>query len=245
MVGSKNRSHLLNKFTKKYLPSFTVIIEPQEEEAYRLAHPGLDFVVLPENDQGFAYMFNEGMLATAQERELKYFVFADDDIFGFYERSSMAFSHKKAADPAELIEQCVEMADYMGLSQLSLSHKGTTWGAKKIYQEPVGAWGVFVNRTDHVNLVGGFDQSLAIFNDFELSARLLNYGLRVGRTNLHSFDHTMRNVEGGLSFLYETEGATTEAVDELMHRYPGLVRRKRAHDQDEIRFNWRKFVAKV
>jgi len=243
IAGSKNRLCLP---LKKHLTNFTVLVEPQETEVYQKAHGDtLQIVTLQENDRGFGYMLN-AMTRTALESGHDYFIFCDDDITGFKWRATMKDALRPLKEPltTEVLRVCAKKAQEAGVAQYSLSHTGQSWGAKKMIQEPCGAWGCTVNSAEAIKACGWYDEDLFIFNDWEMSARLLSYGFRTCKTNMVSFVHKMKGFPGGAQSNYEQTEKVAKAAAALGKRYGSAckVEYQANHGLWEIRFDWRKLL---
>lgn len=244
IVGSKGRPHLP---VLKWIPSPIVLVEPQEMDLYEAARKergsSETLVELPENNRGFAYMMNACVTETLA-RGRKWFLFSDDDVTAVKSRARIEdkFSSLAPEDVPDWIRRLRDEAAHYGLSQYAVSFAGASWGAKKALDKPVGAWGVHLSNAEHIKSVGGYDESLIIFNDWELSARLITYGYWTGRTNLITFIHKMRGMKGGAEGIYEKKDEIRTAAERIVAKYPGAARLKEAHGLTEVRFNWRKLA---
>lgn len=239
MAGSLGRPHLP---LLKWIPDPVILIEQEQMVSYMQAHPELEYVVLPKSGQGFSYMMNQ-MVAEARKRGQRYFVFTDDDVYGFKARNSVAdkFTRIQGAEVRLRLAEAVAYCEEHKLAQLAISFAGASWGAKRPHDEPTGSWGVYVCDAVAVWSVGGFDEKLWLFADWEMSARLIKAGYRCARTNLLTFEHKMRGMDGGAQFLYEKKEKVTEACQLIASKYGTSVRIKwiPKHGQHEIRFNWK------
>jgi hypothetical protein len=85
-----------------------------------------------------------------------------------------------------------------------------------------------------------------VFNDWEMSARLLQAGYRVARTNLVTFEHRMRAMSGGAADIYTVAGSVRAAAEDLVARYPEAARVVwvEGHDLHEVRFRWSRLTAR-
>jgi len=243
LAGSKQRMWLP---LLRYLPDPTIMVEPQEHADYTAAHPSLNFVRLDEDDRGFGYMMNALCAYTLAQGE-RYFVFTDDDVTGLRQRVSL--QHKFRGIPPDRTRQALTAAAHTAqeedLAQYAVSFAGQSWGAGASRTTPTGAWGVHVTDAVAVTEVGGYDEDLAVFSDWEMSARLLAAGYRTARTNLLSFVHTMRSEPGGAAHLYAQKERVKASAEKVAARYPDAARviYVEKHDQYEVRFNWRKIAA--
>lgn len=239
MAGSINRPSLP---LLKWISDPVILVEPQQLETYKREHPEIEYVVLPEGGRGFSYMMNQ-MVAEAMKRKQRYFIFTDDDVYGLKNRNGMVKKWDRLKDGAtrKALQEAVEYAQSNDLAQLSISFAGASWGAKKALDSHAGAWGVYICDSWAIKSVGGFDETLWIFSDWEMSARLIKNGYKCCRTNLITFEHKMRGMEGGADFLYKNKEKVTKACHQIASRYGDSVRIKwvETHGQHEIRFNWK------
>lgn len=239
MAGSLGRPSLP---LLKWIADPVILVEPQELELYKAQHPEIDYVVLKESGKGFSYMMN-AMVSEAIKRNQRYFVFTDDDVFGLKTRPSLSekFSRVQNEEARAALRGAVDMAARLEAAQLAISFSGQSWGVKKAYNEPVGSWGVYVCDAFAIKAIGGFDEDLWIFSDWDVSARLIKTGHRVIRTNLITFEHKMRGMEGGADWLYKNQEKVQQACRKLENRFgPEVVKVTwvEAHGQFEVRFRW-------
>jgi len=240
ICGTLGRPHLP---LLKWCADPLLLVEPQEYELYKSLQPHLRYKVLPESGKGFTYMMNQ-MLKTANDMGLEYFVFTDDDVLGIKGRNNINENFKtlKPEGAKERINQLVELAKKNDIAQLAVSFSGQSWGAKKTWDEPAGSWGVYISSVKALRAVGGFDERLWLFSDWEMSARLIQAGYRVLRNNLLTFEHKMRGMGGGADWLYQNKAKVQEACQIIQTRYgENAVRIKwvEKYGQHEIRFNWK------
>lgn len=243
-VGSKNRIPMP---IARWLPleSVTLFVEPTEEARYRAEYPGVGrLVVLEECDRGFAYLLNQ-MARYAHSVGERHYVFADDDITGLVARATMAhrFSRVSGEGAARLLHQTLELGARLGYAQVAVSFAGHSWRADQASVDNVGSWGMLVVDVEAMLAVGGADESLYTFNDWDLSARLLLAGKRTVRTNLVSFQHKMKSVPGGAEQFYRRQDLVEGAARTLAERYEGVrVVKVPGHAMIEPRFNWKKLA---
>jgi hypothetical protein len=244
LCGSLSRPHLP---LLKWVLSPQILVEPAQLELYQAAHPGLNYHVLPEGGRGFSYMMNR-MVETALKLGRRYFYFSDDDILGVKGRGK-GTDKFRTLKPEEIVLQFSELearAERDQIAELAISFSGSSWGNPREWVEPTGAWGLYLIDAYAIQAVGGFDEDLWLFADWEMSARLIQSGYRCARTNLLTFEHKMRGMEGGADWLYKQKARVEAAVRKLHSKYGPEVCRVEfieQHQQYEIRFNWRKLKA--
>lgn len=245
LTGSKSRPSLP---LLKWIDDPIVFIEPQEEALYRKTHPNLSFFVMQKNDMGFAYLMNQ-MADFTISRGQRYFVFTDDDVTGIKLRPNMMekFISIKNYEVKTALDALVSEAKKDELAQLTLSFSGQSWGVKKAFQDNVGAWGVHITDAWVVKKLGGYDEKLLIFNDWEMSARMIKCRHQTRRTNLLSFVHKMKSMDGGAQKIYEQKLAVRKAAERVQWLYPEACKviYVPEHDLYEIRFNWKKLLRRA
>ena len=238
ITGSRQR---LSLPLLKWCPDPIVLVEPQELAVYREKHPTLDIYAHPKNNGGFSYLMNEMVRRTLDAGE-RYFAFTDDDVTALKERQSVIGKFQHVENVQETLDWLKRLTKLHGLAQLAVSFSGQSWAANKEMQMPVGAWGVHITDAEAVKKVGGFDEQLICFGDWDLSARLIQAGYRTARTNLVTFVHKMKSFEGGAADVYKKKEAVKEAAHRVASKFPGAatVKYVEAHGLHEVRFNWKK-----
>lgn len=250
-----NYSFLCGSLSRPSLPLLKwaknpqIIVEPQELEIYKSAHPELEYHVLPESGRGFSYMMNAMIRITIAQGN-RFFIFTDDDVFGLKRRKKLEDKFEKVTPDTchEVLTGLVVEAERSNMAQLAVSFSGASWSAVKPYQNPTGSWGVYVCDAHKALRVGGFDQSLAVFSDWDMSARLIKAGYLCVKTNLVSFEHKMKGMSGGAEAIYAKKERVQASAMALLNRYGSdvaIVKYVPEHGQHEIRFNWRKLQQKT
>lgn len=221
----------------------TILVEPKELEGYRQEHPSIDIESLPKNDGGFSYLMNH-MIARTLARGERYFAFTDDDVTDLRERESVEQKFRRAQSVSATLEALAAYATANDLAQLAVSFAGQSWAAKLAIQRNVGAWGVHLTDARAARAVGGYDESLVCFGDWDMSARLLAAGYHTSRTNLVTFVHRMKSHDGGASDIYRRADAVRDAACRVAAKFPDAaqVRFVPGHGLHEVRLNWRKIA---
>jgi len=229
LVGSKSRILFpLHRFTT----GASLFVEPSEYEDYRRLHGGRFAVQqLSRNDGGFGFLLNS-MAAYARTMGYEYYWFLDDDITGFKFRN-------KSSTFATEIQRMESLARSNGYSQLMMSFQGHNWYTKEDIKERIGAWCCVLNKTDDILSVGA-DEELPIFNDWDLSARLIQSGKKTACYYGAMFVHKMKSHEGGAGAIYAKRTVVDMAIEILQRRYGSAVKTVVAHGQREPRFRWGK-----
>ena len=228
-VGSKNRVEfpLGKKLRGHYL-----LVEPSEFVKYKMSYNNSHQLIKLEKDNGgFGFLLNS-MLKHAKERGHEYILFCDDDILGFSRRD------KKPVDLNVFFGEAVNIMREKGYSQLMMSFQGHNWFYKDTLKEKIGAWCCFVMKVDDALQIGGYDETLPIYNDWDISANLIQHGFKTACWYAYMFDHKMKSQKGGASSLYRQE-TLNKAEEILALKYGrGCLTTKEIHGQKEIRFKW-------
>jgi len=241
LTGSRQR---LSLPLLRWCPSPIVFVEPQEIKYYLEAHPGIFFHELSKNDGGFSYLMNQ-MINYTLDRGERYFLFTDDDVTDLRIRKGLTEKFSRVPDSL-WTDRLKDFAEANDLAQLAVSFAGQSWAAKKEIQYGVGAWGVHLTDAKAVRAVGGYDESLPCFGDWDISARLLQAGYLTARTNLVTFVHKMKSHEGGACDVYKKKRLVEEAAHRVAAKFPGCATVKwvESHGLHEVRFNWKKLSSK-
>jgi hypothetical protein len=232
-IGSKNR--LLFPM-QKLLSGATLFAEPQDYEDYSLLHgKAFRIVKLKKDDGGFGFLLNS-MLSYAKNKKYSHYCFCDDDITGFSTRNT------KFIGIMNLLQEMEKISIRNKYSQLSLSFKGHNWFFKEgDIKENVGTWCFILNNTDDIMSVGGYDETLPIYNDWDMAANLIKCKLKTACYYGSMFDHKMKSMEGGASEIYKKQELLDKAAGILKKKYgEECIREVSAHGQKEIRFIWGK-----
>lgn len=222
-----------------------LLVEKEQYDEYKKRYAGFyNIIVLPESNMGFSYMMNQ-MLENAPE----YFMFSDDDILGFEEYTEKG-NNKCLLD--NIFNEGVEIMKKNGYSQLGIGFKGHNFYRIKdgirVYEkneihENLPSWGMFIAKTADLKAVGGYNQQLALFSDYEMSARLVTSGYKIARWNKYMFDHKMKSFSGGAADLYKKSEKIDSSIDIIKAKYPiDSFKVIEMHGQREIRFNFKKLV---
>lgn len=102
----------------------TVVVEPQEEAAYRAAFPSLEISVLPGSNRGIAYARNH-VLDLSEAAGHDWFWMIDDDVSRFYR-----VANKKCV-PADMVEVLLEAQEQAkdNIGQIALEYQQFAWSS--------------------------------------------------------------------------------------------------------------------
>lgn len=227
----------------KWAPDPIIFVEPQEFDLYTSQHLGrVRIVKHPRSGMGFSGMMNQ-LVNYTLETGRRYFCFTDDDVYGMKYRATCEdrFARIQGDEVRKRLHEALEKMKQLRAAQMSISFAAVSWSVKVQTQGPVGAWGVYLCDAQAVKTLGGFDETLWIFSDWEMSARLIQAGYPCLRTNLLTFEHKMKGMDGGAADLYKDQKRVHDACEQIRRRYPAACRIDwvEEHGQHEIRFNWR------
>jgi hypothetical protein len=239
LTGSKGR---LSLPISRWTSAPTVLVEPAEFDAYRDQHPKLNIWAMERDGAGFGYLLNY-MVDHTLKHGSRYLVFADDYLLGLRLRPRIGTKWKtvKFDEAQRVIQLLVNLCATSGYAQVAAAFEGHAAFARREYDTPVGAWGLHVTDCQAVQAVGGYDESLRIFHDWEMSARLICAGYKTCRCNLVAFRHKMKSMPGGAECVYQDGDAVKEAAEQVRAKYPWACKTKyvESHGLWEIRFNWK------
>ena len=231
-VGSKNR---LMFPVADIVKNLIVFVEPQDYDDYLKFHGSRHIIVkLSKDNGGFGFMLNS-MLDYAKGKGIEYFAFSDDDISAFKVRP------RGHANIDEMLTDCEKVVKEGGYSQLMVSFAGHNWYFKGEIKEKIGAWCFIVTKTSDLLDVGGYDEVLPIFNDWDMSAKLIKTGFKVACYYKYMFVHKMKSMEGVASEIYKKQELIDSAIILLQKKYgEDCIKIVEAHGQKEARFKWSK-----
>jgi hypothetical protein len=230
---SKNR---LDYTIDKVFPLVDIICEPQDAEKYRERVGENALIVMPENDKGFGYVM-DFLVRHYHLAGQKYILFADDDIYGLKQRNG------KPVDLNRFLFEAEEIMRKENYAQLMVSFAGHNWYVKdQKFKEKVGAWGMVFLDVEKITEIGGYDTRLKIFNDWDLSAKLIVRGFKTACWYDYMFLHKMKSKDGGAMGYYKDSDFMKVQCGYMLKRYGDKVKVifHKKHNQFEVRFKWNK-----
>jgi hypothetical protein len=235
IVVSPSKNRLDYTIDKVFDVPMEIVVEPQDAEKYNGRVGANKMVVMDANDKGFGYVM-DFIVKHYYAKGERYVLFADDDIFGLKDRAG------KKVDTATMIAEGEEIMKKKGYAQLMVSFSGHNWFVKDKVKEKVGCWGMIFLDVKQIMEAGGYDTRLKIFNDWDMSARLIASGRKVACWYDYKFEHKMKSKNGGAMAYYKDENFMKVQCGYMIRRYGDKIKVifSEAHDQFEIRFNWRK-----
>lgn len=234
-VASKGRQQALRVPIR--LP-VSVVVEPQDRAGYEALWPEMDFLTLPENDQGLAYVRNWIHHHACMQGHPWYWML-DDDISGFYR-----IDNRRAVrcEPVEALMATQRLAmRYELVGQAALEYRQLAWAATAPALNSYADVCVAINAKLAGHIKFRQETDLKVDRDFTL--RILSAGLWTVRNTRYAFSAPENGTNrGGLADAYATEGREEASAIALAKLWPGVVKvqRKRNNRVDAI-INWRMF----
>jgi hypothetical protein len=212
----------------------SIVVEPQDLDAYLTANPAAKFLVLPSSNQGIGYVRNY-ILATARERQHAWFWMIDDDVQGFYKNpGNFKVTATQALETAEAL-----ISKVLNVGQAALEYQQFAWSAKRqwalnSYCDVVVAINVARTRSlkyrPEANLKEDRDFTLQVLASGRNTMRVQCVGFRAPANGSNA---------GGLSDAYHRE---PEAVERMTKLWPGVVTKQvKANGRVDCKIDWKVF----
>lgn len=215
---------------------FTVVVEPQEQSAYKKRWPVL---VLPENNQGISYVRN-WILKTHPSG---WFWMLDDDISQFYIKGTTALIKADARSALVGAGKFFLHRPYVG--QAALEYKVFSFLAKPTKLLVWNSYcdvAVCVNK-DQVKMLK-YRKEANLKEDRDFTLQILASGLKTMRVALYSFGcPSIGSNPGGLRPVYQTDGSEHKAILKMEELWPGVCRRiVKPNGKEDVKINWKHFT---
>lgn len=212
----------------------TLVVEPQDADAYQARFARV--LVLPENNQGLAYVRNYILsLNTAP------FWMIDDDVTGFYQRVGTRMVRVESVTALETAERLLTSVPHV--AQGALEYQQFAWATKRDYAlNGYCDVCVYINPA-YARNVAAYVASLVPKEDRDFTLQLLSAGYRTMRVQCFAFSAPKNGSnEGGLKPVYDNASIERAAVDALCVKYPGIVTPQIKSDgRYDAKINWRTF----
>lgn len=252
-VTSKGRPHATTFDTLDNSGlQFTVVVEPQDAEAYADAIDHEDLMLLPENDRGLAYARQHVLDHCREQPEtaLQWFWMLDDDISGFY-RTNPATKRNERYKAAAILgeaEECARALDGGNLGIVALEYQQFAWNATP--GKPTMNSYTDVATLISPQVIADYRQELPLKVDRDFTLQVLATGYDTARLRWLSFSvPTNGTNEGGLHDTYDSliehdgEQIRREeyASRRLAELWPGIVEFKRKpNGRPDAKIHWRR-----
>jgi ParB-like chromosome segregation protein Spo0J len=233
-VASKGRP---DGKTFSQLKHLTIVVEPQDAEAYATAAQatGHTVVVLPENNRGIGYV-RQFILDRARQEKLEWFWMLDDDISGFYRQEDGRNKKTGGAELLALAEQL--LTNTPDLAQGALEYQQYAFRAKKdLVLDTFCDVAVFinVNRTANIN----YRAEVNLKEDRDFTMQCIADGWRTARTARLSFAAPKNGSNKG--GLYDEYKANREknCSDRMVALWPGIATfHEKPDGRPDVKINW-------
>jgi hypothetical protein len=218
----------------------TLFVEPQDQTKYVKRNPNLRIVKIDKNNTGFGYVLSF-IVERYYAKGFRYVLFSDDDVFGLKTRDN-----KRVENIKEFLSEGVSIMEQHDYAQLMVSFSGHNWYEKRDIKEDVGCWGMVFLDLEKIKSVGNYDTELKIFNDWDMSARLITAGYKTACWYKYMFEHKMKSKKGGAYDMYQHADFMLQQCKMMERKHGNTVRimYHERHQQYEIRFNWKKVKEK-
>lgn len=238
LIASPSKNRLNFTIHKVLGNAVQMFVEPQDMELYApiTQELGLKQISVHKNDMGFGYAL-DSIIKYCVKNNLRYVLFADDDIFGLKTRGGV-----KVVDYDLFFSEGLSLLKKRDYAQLMISFSGHNWYTKERIKEHVGCWGMIFMDVEKIQNAGGYDTDLRIFNDWDISARLVRKGYTTACWYDYQFEHKMKSKKGGAFDLYEDNKFMLEQCKKMQakHGHTVTIGYHKKHEQYEIRFDWGK-----
>lgn len=212
-VPSKNRAKTATLLLKNSDEAFIIVVEPQDYEAYTEAFPGMNYMMLPKNDQGISYVRN--YIREYAETCLKSYWVLDDDITQFYHRDGT----KMIKDDISVLAKAEEEFIFQEVALAALEYQQLAWSATKpfVFNSfcDVCVW-VDVEKTRGIR----YREYLEGKEDRDLAMQVIKSGQQTARTTLYAFAAPANGSNsGGLKESFYDTGKELQCVDRMVETW--------------------------
>lgn len=213
-----------------------VFVEPQDRDKYGF---GPLVQVLPENNQGIAYVRNY-MIQWAKERKIPYFWMIDDDIQSIHWQDRKARRTVKfKQDPFPILNKHAELyLQQNHFAQMAIEYDQFSWSAKKDFYLNQYC-DVFVCINTEICSRYSYDPQAVPKEDRDFTFSLVKSGERVVRLSRFSFKTGgIGSKKGGLEEVYK--GDIKPALRHVMKKHPGYVSLVDKENRLDVKFHFEK-----
>ncbi|NEO83808.1 MAG: hypothetical protein F6J87_06030 [Spirulina sp. SIO3F2] len=237
-VPSKQRpgeTALLSQLKSSSL-DWVYVVEPQEEEMYRSYTDRV--LVLPENEQGIAYV-RQWILDYCRAQNISWYWMLDDDISRFYKAvrgKNLAVSITEALEGAEkLISKHCDL-----IGQAALEYQQFAWSAKKSIR-----WNSYCDVCVLINsaVIARYRKEVELKEDRDFTLQIQSSGLLTATVTRYSFAAPANGSNpGGLQAVYQTKGKERASIRKMCELWPGVCTpQTKSGGRYDIKINWKVF----
>ena len=239
IIPTKGRAGAVT--TLKLFPTASLLVEPQEQNKYRIAYPGVEILLLDENDQGIGYARN-WVLDNNDGRVLM----LDDDLIKIFKAECQG--KYRRCEPMEIVSAIEDLMGE-GIALVGIAYVASAWMKVKRYSFNTGRiWCVTGLNIDLLREKKiRYDREVDLFEDFDYQAQVISKGLNTGVDNLYSFECVpMATNDGGLSGI-RTNTKSYEAATRFVKKWfwCSKLEYKKNRGQMEVGIAWKKIRRNV
>lgn len=245
-IPSKKRPETIRTpsgFTDANLP--TIVIEPQEESAYRKAG-WKNLLVLPKNDQGIVYVRNFILEHSIRDGFQSYWML-DDDISSFMYYTGSKAQKCSAEEALSLAEKTMSW-NVPNLAQGALEYSQFAWSQKKpivvagycdvavlMFPKKIGT----IRYRGFTNPDGSPDFTK---EDRDFTLQILSAGMLTARAAKVAFACPKNGSnEGGMHSLYAQQGREKACSERMVKTWPGICTMKVKKDgRPDVKIDWKR-----
>lgn len=212
--------------------NFTLVVEPQDEEAYRAKFPNADYLVLDRNDAGIGFA-RQSILNHCRAMGIQWYWSIDDNIHGFYQGQNKC-SARAALSFAESLT-----ASYGNLGIVGLDYQQFGFRANNAYSVNRYAYCcTLINANVGIDYRSYFDTK----EDVDYLLQLLISGFNSILVHKYAMDKAAMGTttRGGLSEAYRQK-RDHEAAARIASEYPFVELVEKKNGRLDAKIAWRRF----
>lgn len=208
--GRSSSSKLLN-LAYQQNEKIIVVVEPQEQAAYKSAFPKFEILVLPENNKGITYVRNFIKNYTESQGVPVYWQL-DDDISSLYYREGT----KMIKTGLNVLGEAQQQFAANGISLGALEYQQFAWSAtKEMVSNSFCDTCVYVENTSTHGM--RYREYVEGKEDRDFAMQVIKAGLKTGRTTLYAFASPPNGSNaGGLKEIFYDAGREQECVKRMV-----------------------------
>lgn len=210
------------------------VVEPQDAAAYKKLTDRL--IVLPQNDQGIAFVRNH--ILDINRQKSSWFWMMDDDITQFNyvsEKRNRKTSMERALSSVEFFANQYKKE----LGQAGLEYRQAAWDARPII------WNTYCDVCVLVNprVSARYRKNLKLKEDRDFSLQVRASGLKTVRITKYSFNCPRPGTKrGGLDLVYKNPDTVNQSIAEMCKLWPGVCTPVQKKDGSlDVKINWKAF----
>jgi len=218
---------------------FTLVVEPQDEAAYRRQWPRVDFLILGANDKGLPFSRNSIKAVAYPD----WFWMLDDDIEKVYKTVNKRNVPASVREAMEYVAGLVDVPQAAGLGQVALEYQQFAWRSPQPFVQ-TGYCDVFVAVHGGRTKALWYVPELALKEDRDFTLQVLASGLQTARITRYSFSAPKNGSNaGGLFKAYAETGRELAVSKKMIEKWgPDVCKLNvKADGRPDIAINWKHF----